>query len=55
MDEQICRCLTRIAVMNDVERQYALKHDLDKMSLIVLGTLQVQYRDAWINMQRKKK
>ena len=58
MDEQICRCLTRIAVMNDVERQYALtilRHDLDKMSLIVLGTLQVQYRDAWINMQRKKK
>lgn len=58
MDEQICRCLNRIAVMNDVERQYALtilKHDLDKMSLMVLGGLQVQYRDAWVNMQRKKK
>ena len=58
MDEQICRCLNRIAVMNDVEREYALailKHDLDKMSLMVLGALQVQYRDAWINMQRKKK
>ena len=58
MDEQICRCLNRIAVMNDVERHYALailKHDLDKMSLMVLGALQVQYRDAWINLQRKKK
>jgi hypothetical protein len=58
MDEQICRCLNRIAVMNDVERQYALtilKHDLDKMSLKVLGSLQVQYRDAWLNMQKKKK
>ena len=58
MDEQICRCLNRIAVMNDVERQYALailKHELDKMSLNVLGALQVQYRDAWVNMQRGKK
>jgi hypothetical protein len=58
MDEQICRCLNRIAVMNDVERQYALtilKHDLDKMSLKVLGSLQVQYRDAWLNIQKKKK
>ena len=58
MDETICRCLNRIAVMNDVERQYALailKHELNKMSLNVLGALQVQYRDAWINMQRKKK
>ena len=58
MDENICRCLNRIAVMNDVERQYALtilKHDLDKMSLNVLGSLQVQYRDAWLNIQKKKK
>ena len=58
MDEQICRCLNRIAVMNDVERQYALailKHELDKMSLNVLGALQVQYRNAWVNMQRGKK
>ncbi len=58
MDEHICRCLNRIAVMNDVERQYALtilKHDLDKMSLKVLGSLQVQYRDAWLNIRTKKK
>ncbi|CAB3998048.1 interferon-induced very large GTPase 1-like [Paramuricea clavata] len=58
MDEQICRCLNRIAVMNDVQRQYALtilKHDLDKMSLKVLGSLQAQYRDAWLNIQKKKK
>ena len=58
MDEQLCRCLNRIAVMNDVERQYALtilKHNLDKMSLKVLGSLQVKYRDAWLNIQTKKK
>ena len=58
MDEQICRCLNRIAVMNDDERQYALtilKHDLDKMSLKVLGALQIQYRDAWLIIQKKKK
>ena len=58
MDEQICRCLNRIAVMNDAERQYALailKHELDKMSLNVLGELQVQYRDAWLEMQKTKK
>ena len=58
MDEQLCRCLNRIAIMNDVERQYALtvlKHNLDKMSLKVLGSLQVKYRDAWLNIQTKKK
>ena len=58
MDEQLYGCLRQIAVMNNVERQYALtilKHNLDKMSLKVLGFLQVQYRDAWLNIQKKKK
>ena len=58
MDEQICGCLNRIAVMDDIERQYALtilKHNLDKMSLKVLGSLQVQYREAWLNIQVIKK
>ena len=58
MDERICKILNCIIVMDNDERDYALtilKHDLDKMSLDVLGCLRAEYRDAWINSQKKKR
>ena len=58
MGKEICQCLNYIPLMDENERDYSLtvlKHNLDRMSLAVLGSLQASYRQTWFDIQRKKR
>ena len=58
LDERILHYLNSIAVMDENERNLALdkiKHQLDKNSLQVMARLHQEYRQASLNLQKKRK
>ena len=58
LDKRILHYLNSIAVMDENERNLALdkiKHQLDKNSLQIMASLHQEYRQASLNLQKKRK